>query len=403
MSRAASRTVWLLLLAASVAGTQQVGFYQWVGVGPRGETDDLLTAARERTTGLGLKLFRIYLGPRFDYVRPYLSPSRFEDDDAGARTPADILRIPRYAAVLDDPALETIVLTAYTALDYGAGPDDLNLLRPFREEESEAERSQIEALCRLLYERWGAQEKTVILANHEADEKLMELLNHDDDPDAAIETLVAWTDARHEAIARVRQAHPDAKLRLLHAFEISAVNLHIRKDQWRYRKSARAGGYNALEHVLPRTRCDLVSYSSYESVNSPFQTQQIANPPASIGPRLRRDLNHIRELARNSISPEGRALFGDRFVMIGELGLARERFESLPSGGVLPRLEAAIGAARDWGCPYITVWQVFDAPRRGLEARGYGAFDRAGERPALSPGSWECDAIADCLSRQVRP
>jgi hypothetical protein len=395
----------VVLLLCSVASAQtppgRIGFYQWVGVPPAGETDDLLTAARERTTGLGMGLFRLYLGPRYDYLHPYLSPHRFEGDAAGERTPAEILQIPRYAAVMDDPALETVILTVYTALDYGGGPDDLNLLRPWTETEEAAETMQIEALCDLLYERWGESGKTVILANHEADEKLMEILNHKDDPEQAITTLAAWTNTRHEAIAEARKRHPGAKLRVLHAFEIAAVNLHIRRDQWRYRKSAREGGYNALEDILPRIRSDLVSYSAYESVNSPYETQSIGAPPDDVARRLMRDLDRIRSIGEGSISPLGRTLFASRFVMIGELGLARERFEAVPSGGVLPRFEAAFEAARNWGCPYITVWQAFDAPRRGAEPWGFGAFDSAGSRPALKPGTWLCASIADCLAGQV--
>ncbi|MEZ5396387.1 MAG: hypothetical protein R2724_26790 [Bryobacterales bacterium] len=281
--------------------------------------------------------------------------------------------------------------------------DDLNLLRPWGDEEQAVETTQIEALCELLYTRWGDSSKTVILANHEADEKLMESLDYDDDPQQAIATLVAWTNARHEAIARVRERHPDATLRLLHAFEIAAVHLHIRKDQFRYRKSARPGGYNALEDILPKIQCDLVSYSSYESVNSPYRTQAVDTPPQEIETRLAQDLDHIRDRAQSSVSAFGRALFRDRFVMIGELGLARDRFEALQTGGVITRLEAAVSAARKWGCPYITVWQAFDAPRKGGEPWGYGAFDRAGEQPVLQPGAWMCNSIADCLSRQVGP
>jgi hypothetical protein len=178
--------------------------------------------------------------------------------------------------------------------------------------------------------------------------------------------------------------------------------MHIRKDQYRYLKSARAGGFNAVEDVLPKLRCDLVSYSSYESVSSPYETQEIGAPPAAIETRLKRDLDRIRDLARSSISPLGGAIFGDQFVMIGELGLARDRFEALASGGVLPRLEAAWNAARNWGCPYITVWQAFDAPKKGAEPWGFGAFDKAGNRPSLTPGTWMCNSVADCLSRQVR-
>ncbi|MCB1021126.1 MAG: hypothetical protein KDC27_14440, partial [Acidobacteria bacterium] len=223
-------------LAAQAQSPGSLGFYQWVGVAPAGETD-ILTAARERTTALGLGLLRFYVGPRFDYVHPYLSPERFAGDEAGARTPADILQIPRYAAALDDPALQTVILTVYASLDYGAGPDDLNLLRPWGDEEQAAETAQIEALCELLYNRWGDSGKTVILANHEADEKLMESLNYDDDPQQAIATLVAWTNARHQPTAPIRGPPPDATPSLLQAFENATGHLHIRQRQIHNRKS----------------------------------------------------------------------------------------------------------------------------------------------------------------------
>ncbi len=46
-----------------------------------------------------------------------------------------------------------------------------------------------------------------------------------------------------------------------------------------------------------------------------------------------------------------------------------------------PRLTASLQAAIDWGCLYIVLWQVFDAPRAGGEQYGFGLIDLRGHRP----------------------
>ncbi|MBI1358546.1 MAG: hypothetical protein GC160_29770 [Acidobacteria bacterium] len=389
------------LLAAALAWGQlpadRLGLYQWVSVPPSGDAD-LLTAARLETTELGLGAFRLYLGARFDYRRPYLAPGRFGGEIDGPVTPAAILGLPRYAAVLDDPKLSTVMLTVYESRNYGGGSDDLNLLRPWSSTDQQAVRDQIGALCELLYSRWGQAPKTVILANHEADEKLMEILQHTrGDLDRARANLVAWTLARQAAVESARAAHPEARLRVLTAFEVSILNLRVASTAGRYQKTRLVHGVTALAEVVPHIRTDLISYSSYESVNSPYETLDASAPPEAIAGRLERDLDRIREAAAGSVSPYGRELFGDRYVMLGELGFAREKFDSLPSGGVLPRLHQALQTAFAWGSPYVVLWQAFDSPRLGAEGWGYGVFDREGRPPALNPFSTGCDSVAVCL------
>ena len=83
--------------------------------------------------------------------------------------------------------------------------------------------------------------------------------------------------------------------------------------------------------------------------------------------------------------------------MVGEVGYARDRFEHLPTGGILPRLQSALQAAIDWGCPYIVLWQVFDAARNGDAAWGFGMYNRRGEAPRLKHSRGECDSIESCL------
>ena len=355
--RAVLVCVAALALAAEACAESnpRVGFYQWAGENPLAD-DDLLTAARARVKAAGAGLLRLYLGARFDYVRPVLSPDRF----AGLkeRTPAAILQLPRYRAVLEDPELATVVLTTYTSADYGAGPDDLNLLRPWGEREREHEYRQIFELARLLLSRYGDRPKTVIISNAEADDKMLEIMQYSGSPDLAIENLRAWQNTRFRAVDEARRLHPKARLRLLAAFEISLVNLKIRRRGGRFVKDP-AGSWNALSDVVPHVRFDILSYSSYESTNSPYETRRVDAPPGDVEARLLRDLKHIRRVAGTP-------------VMIGELGMAREVFEGLPSGGVEPRLDAALKALRAARPEYVVFWQAFDAPADGPPPFGWG-------------------------------
>jgi hypothetical protein len=380
----------------------RIGFYQWRGPAQTGQGEDLLTLARQRAVEAGGQVFRFYLGGRFDYVHPVLSPRRFADDGVdGPLTLERIMSLPRYRAVLTDPKIMTIVLTAYPVHDYGGGPDDLNLLRPWGPALERLEREQTTALGHWLFREFGDADKTVIIANHEADEKIMDVANYTGSPEAAIDTFRGWMQTRFEAVETVRKAYPNSRLRLFHALEIALVNLRVVAHRGGFRKAvpqpSGQPGWNALYNVVPHVRFDLISYSAYESANSPYETQDTDQPPAETGARLERDLNRIREIARPALSAEGRKRFGENFVMIGELGYARDRFEHLPSGPILPRLYAALRTAAEWGSPYIVLWQVFDHPLDGAEAWGFGMHDRAGNTPPLHAPDGGCNSIRQCL------
>ena len=309
--------------------------------------------------------------------------------------------IPRYRAVLEDPNLKTIILTVYPILNYGAGPDDISFTRPWGTREREAEFSQTTELCRYLYREFGQLDKTVILTNTEADNKLLDVVNYTDSPELALQNLSIWTQTRFDALDQVRRSHPDAQLNIFHAFEISLVNLKIVKQGTTYHKAARIPKgerhWNALKDIVPNISFDLISYSAYEATNSPYETQKIDISPALTKKRLQRDIQNIRSTAENSLSNFGRRRFGRNFVMIGELGYPRERFELLPTGGVLPRLRGALDAAHAEDCPYIVLWQIFDNPRSGDVAWGFGVVDRHGNVPLLRATKGFCDSIASCI------
>lgn len=318
-----------------------------------------------------------------------MSPKRFEDRATTPTSVLDVLDGAAYRAVLDEPSLDTVILTAYPLVDYGAGPDDINLLRPWTAREQEIETRQTTELCEWLFTNYGESGKTIVIANSEADEKLREIADYTGDLSLAAANLTAWTVARHEAITNVRRRYPRARLRLLHAFEISMVNLRVVEEGARFRKgqappttSARKAT-NALESVVPHVPFDLLSYSSYEAANSPYQTGNIHVAPADTSTRISRDIATIQHISANSVSTIGKREFPRNYVMIGEIGFARDRFESLPTGGVLARFDAALDAAVEQSCPFFTIWQTFDAPRDGRAAWGFGALDRRGRHPKL--------------------
>jgi hypothetical protein len=363
MRRVFLRRIMALLAAGTFLGgclnaaapNPRVGFYQWVGVNPTAG-EDLLTAARSVVRRSGAGLMRIYVGARFDYVKPAMDPGRFADLETPV--PLRILQLPRYRALLEDPAIRTVVLTIYPCLDYGAGCDDINLLRPWGERERAAEYRQIFEAGAWLLETYGAEDKTVILANTETDDKLLEIMNYTGDPALALENLRQWQNTRYEAVDAVRAQHPGTRLRLLNAFEISLVNLRIRQVGGGFQKHPQ-GEWNCLQDVVPGIRFDLLSYSSYESTNSPYGTQALDTPPGGTGERLLRDIGRIRAQT-------------DRPVMIGEIGFAWDRFEPLSTGGVLPRLKSALAALEKAMPAYVVFWQAFDAPHEGREPERWG-------------------------------
>ena len=409
MTRTLRRGFGVVLFIASGVSAQprldqRIGFYQWVGSPNFAASEDLLTRARRRSVETGSRVLRLYLGARFDYVHlPFSSRLFSRDRVEGPLTPAKILALPRYRSVLEDDSIETVVLTVYPIRDYGAGPDDINLLRPWSRVETELEHGQTKQLCEFLYREFGDKPKTIILANSEADEKLLEIMNYTGSPQRAIDTLTQWTNTRFQALDEVRKSYPKARLQIFHAFEIKLVNLRIVKRGARFQKVAlKQGSYEqgwcALEHVVPNVVFDLLSYSAYESANSPFETWESDTDPQETVTRLRRDLERIRTHSEGSLSPLGRRRFGKDFVMIGELGYARDQFEHLPTGPLLPRLYYALKTVLEWGCPYVVLWQVYDSPRDAGKAWGFGMYDKRGHAPQLKAPAGGCDSVKSCLS-----
>jgi len=343
----------------------RVGFYQWESPIRGALLPSPLLTAPPLIEKTGAGLMRIYVGARFDYYVPVLSPHRFYR--LPHCTPVDILQLTHYRHVLEHPALPTIVLTVYPSRDYGGGCDDINLSRADIGPALDDEYRQMFALSELLLTFHGHLNKTVILANTEADNRMLEIMRHTGSSELAIRNMIAWQNTRFRAVDQARRRHPNARLKLLNAFEIALVNMGIERRGHRFTKSAN-GRWNALRDVVPKVNFDLLSYSAYESTNAPFETGNSDTVPADTGERLARDLARI-----------GRAT--SKPVMIGELGIPRDVYDKLPSGGVEPRLRSALDAVRRMRPAYVVFWQAYDAPAGRGEPVEFGWLEPS--RPVL--------------------
>jgi len=351
-----------LFLAAALCPFQpnpNFGFYQWSSVEPAAILEKLAAASHARKTGL----VRIYLGPRYDYHSPVLAESR------ARLSPDQAWRQPHIRALLDDPCLPTIVLSVYAARNYGAGPDDINLNRPWSKLDEDAEYAQMLALANGLYDAYGADDRTFILANSEADARLLDIANYTGSLPLAIANVTAWQRTRYRALQDARLRHARAKLRILNAFEISLVNLEIVASGATFEQRP-DGTINALTAIVPKVPFDILSYSAYESINAPFETGAIDTPPADIAKRLKRDLAKLR---RATVKP----------IMIGELGFSRHEFDALPSGGLAPRLQAALAAIRQIHPAYTVLWQAFDGTLPDNTPDGFGLLEPSSPAPAI--------------------
>jgi hypothetical protein len=336
--------------------------YVWSGQAPgqAPAAHSELTAAAGEQRRFGFGAMRIFLGGRYDYLHPLRSPERF----AGVARPltlARILALPRFKSLLERPELRTLWLTAYPVFDYGQGPDEIDLRRPVSEAEWRREYDQLYEAAVWLYANFGSRDKVVLISNHEADEKLLEILNAGGAPELAMGNVARDLEVRFRAVSDARRKFPAARLKVLFGAEISLWKLKLAPapgGKW-----VKAGqGWNALEAVLPRLSFDLVSFSAWEIVAQ-------ADVPAA----LRAALDDIGQRTRPRLSPEGKAFFGDSHVLIGEFGYAREW--KLLAGAPGTGIDAFLNAVERGRVPYAVYWQLYDNTEG--EVKGFGLVDGA--------------------------
>jgi len=227
-------------------------------------------------------------------------------------------------------------------------------------EEAAAEKDQMYRLAKYLLTTYAGTGKTFILQNWEGDHMFRQALVPGTEPDQVrIQGMIDWWNARQDGVRKARQEVGSRNVEVLHAAEVNAL------------QRAMDGKVSATNDVLPFTRCDLYSYSSWDLSFTPED--------------LTRALDYLESKA-----PDNR-LFGRRNIYLGEFGLGKD--QGTPEGERFERIRRLMEAALGWGVRYAVYWQVFcneplhvyTGRPRNKDMRGFWLVRPDGERAPL----WE--------------
>jgi hypothetical protein len=322
--------------SAHVAGAYSVGRGDFLHQG----ADDVLAT--------GMRVLKVYL------LRPAVFYPHGGGWPDGFESPAAIARHPRYRSLFAK-RFHTFVLTAYSTV----GSDEHYFRGGVSDAQYAAEREQFRELAAYLLDAYRGTGKTFVLQNWEGDWAVRGTFCADPacaPTPLAVEGMVRWLAARQEGIDAAR-AGAVSDVRVLHACE---ANLAV---------AAMQGQVTVINDVFPRTRCDLYSYSAFDTIGA-----------ATVDPELgwsralfRSTLDYIAAHAPDS------AGFGNRNVMVGEFGWPEVLSADDPDASTeksLRVLRLTVEEALEWGCPYILYWQVYDnearrRPPTNADVRGF--------------------------------
>lgn len=159
----------------------------------------------------------------------------------------------------------------------------------------------------------------------------------------ALAGMVAWLNVRQDAIDAAKRETPHEGVDVFGYTEVNLVKL------------AMADRPSLTRDVLPKTRIDYVSYSSYD-------TQGTADG-------LRAALDHIE----SRLAPK--AGIAGRRVFIGEYGFPAENITPAEQDR---RSRQVMRTGLSWGCPFVLYWEMYNNEVKDGRQRGFWLIDDKG-------------------------
>ncbi len=234
------------------------------------------------------------------------------------------------------------------------------------------EYQEIYDLTTYLLQTYANTGKTFIIKNWEGDNALAELENCDQpkgcqtSPDflnftphpSDLQNMIDWVNTRQEAINDARQAVGATGVQVLQAVEFNLVS------------RAQSGLPSVLSTVIPAVDCDLISYSSYQSINGPEST-------------LRSQILSDMSFVQNFAGMHGRQL------MIGEFGWPNNA-PGFTDADI--RTDIASQAFMDAGVVLANYWALYD------NGTGLSLIDGSGQ---TTPAGFTIEGLENANSPQI--
>jgi PAS domain-containing protein len=310
-------------------------------------SEDFLNEGADRILELGSRVLKIFLVPsNIQNTYPFNS-----DWSPAATDVVELAQRPYVQEVFAKPfSTFMLVVTPVTV-----APQFLDGLT---RDEAAAEREQMYRLAKYLLTTYANTGKTFILQNWEGDHLFRQGLATGEEPDAVrIQGMIDWWNARQDGVRQARKEVGEHGVTVLHAAEVNAL------------QRAMDGKISATNDVVPFTRCDLYSYSSWDLGFTPDKLVQALDYLESKAPDNRR--------------------FGRRNLYLGEYGLGKD--SGVPEGERFERIRQLMEAALGWGVRYAVYWQVYcneavhtyTGRPRNRDLRGFWLVRPDGERAPI--------------------
>lgn len=322
-TRRLAAALLILLLAVPMQAAEMRDVLGSAHVGGRYSFSDVefLNEGADRLLDLGTRVIKVWF--QLDASRAYPFNS---DWGPPAADLVELARKPYYRRLFAKP-FSTYLLVIQSSSQW------LDGMTP---EEADAERESVYRLARHLLTTYAGSGKTFVLQNWEGDHLLRQGLGEADPDPVRIQGMIDWWNARQDGVEQARREVPLRNVMVVHAAEVNLLS------------QALEGKVTATNDVIPHTRADLYSYSSWDVG---FDRR-----------RLTRALDYLQAKAPDS------ELYGEDNVYLGEFGAVKDQL----GDGVSVRnvIQGLADAALGWGVRYAVFWQLYcNEPKHEYEGR----------------------------------
>ena len=234
--------------------------------------------------------------------------------------------------------LEELADTSYFRALFSRSFDTfiLNAFRPgrsasywreeFTSEDERAEEECFASLTRYLLSTYRNSHKTFVIQNWEGDWALRGNFDpHTAPKPSATAAMIRWVAARQRGIERARVEWKHSNAKVFHALEVNLVKQAMTRS-----------APSVTTDVLPHISVDLVSYSAWDTKNSPDDFE--------------------KSLAFISRHKRPTSPFNTNGIYVGEFGLPES--EATPKTA-FNRTAELLNVARKFGCPFAVYWQIY--------------------------------------------
>ena len=203
------------------------------------------------------------------------------------------------------------------------------------EEDRRREYREMYDLTKYLLEKFSGTNKTFLLGHWEGDWVLLGGYDINAEPEPeSVAGMIDWLNLRQKAVDDALRDTPHNDVHVFHYTEVNLVHKAI------------AGRTTVSNSVLPYTNVDMVSYSSYDSLD-------LTKGAPAMRDRLKTALDYIATKL-----PAKKLDWNTPRVFIGEYGFPIRQV--LTPKAQEEDAREVMRAGLEWGCPFVLYWEIYD-------------------------------------------